>query len=179
MSTPPPNIAVILASGLGTTLSAMVGFGSLSLWYYFCPALVEFPTQQIERQFSVVFERGKATIPKLSMAACAVFAYCAWDSFRERGATVQCGLYIVSAVLAMANGPWTVMVMWPAIQELSKRSTGIVEGIETKETDTKIAKSWVETASSIQLVRNFGFLSLPRGMFGISASLVATIARAV
>lgn len=165
-----------LAAGLGITLSAMVGFGSLSLWFYTCPALISSPTRIQLRQFRLIFSRGRATIPPLALAGCAAFGYCSWASYLERPAAAQWKLYIIAAVLAEANGPWTTLVMWPGIQELMRRADEAKNSMEEEVALPRCNQSWAQAATTADLVRSFGFLSLPRGLFGILGCIMATFA---
>lgn len=143
----------------------MIG-GILAISYYAVPAMLLAPAPLAQRQWSVVHDRGRKTMPLLALTTSVLYLSLssAYDRPAARGLPFlwnRSSVYLASAGLTIAMMPYAGLCMWDNIDGLHKAGPALEKckdrgGLEALTVKGKTTK---------QLLDQWGTLNLGRVLF--------------
>ena len=185
---------LVTATAVGISLSAFFTGGNFALSHIAFPGLLlarpdarssqakpETGSQQLSRQWRLVFTRGLFTLPWAAVVSSACFGYVAWnlpatasDTFLDNRSVQNARrAFITAASFAFSIGPWTFAAMSGVNGELQKRATHADKGEDLPAIEKYEAKQAVQEMDVEALMRQWAYLNLIRAALPFAAILSA------
>ena len=131
-------------------------------------------SDHLARQYQRIFDIGAAIGPVIGVTSAASFIYA--SRLLPANATLPKRLLIAAAVLNVAIGPFTMIVMGRANSELQRRSKEVSAGKDESLARKDAKHGSVKSYNTPELLEWWGFLNALRGWIQLGAFVCGTTA---
>lgn len=125
-----------------------------------CPAALTLPGSANALAWSGLYHHGIALMPRAVTAIAVSYGYAGYDAYQRK--RVEWKGYAVSALLAVAIIPWTLLTMIPTNNELLAMADGRSGG----------------TLAANELIARWATLNLVRSLFPLAGAVVGFVSYA-